>query len=215
MRYAVLGTGMVGTTLATRLAELGHEVAIGTRDPAATQGREGYAPVPGTTLATFAKAAAGAEVVINATNGDATLTVLEQTGAENLAGKPLVDLSNGLDFSKGFPPLVTAPQDDSIGEQVQRAFPEAKVVKTLNTLNASVMAHPEALPEPTSVFVSGDDADAKATVTAMLHEFGHTDVIDLGDITTARGTEWMMPFWLRLMQALGTPAFNYRIVRNS
>jgi predicted dinucleotide-binding enzyme len=98
---------------------------------------------------------------------------------------------------------------------VQRAFPEAKVVKTLNTLNASVMAHPEALPEPTSVFVSGDDADAKATVTAMLHEFGHTDVIDLGDITTARGTEWMMPFWLRLMQALGTPAFNYRIVRNS
>jgi predicted dinucleotide-binding enzyme len=99
MRYAVLGTGMVGTTLATRLAELGHEVAIGTRDPAATQAREGYAPVPGTTLATFAKAGAGAEVVINATNGDATLTVLEQTGAENLAGKPLVDLSNGLDFS--------------------------------------------------------------------------------------------------------------------
>ncbi|GAB3854831.1 NAD(P)-binding domain-containing protein [Nocardioides maradonensis] len=213
MKYAVLGTGMVGNAIAARLAELGHEVTMGTRDPAATQAREGYDPIAGVALATFADAAAGAEVVVNATNGDATLTVLEQAGAANLAGKPLVDISNGLDFSGGFPPLVTAPQDDSIGEQVQRAFPDALVVKTLNTLNASVMTHPEALPEPTSVFVSGDDAGAKATVTAMLREFGHTDVIDLGDITTARGTEWMMPFWLRLMQALGTPAFNYRIVR--
>lgn len=213
MKYAVLGTGMVGNALAARLAELGHEVTMGTRDPAATQAREGYEAIAGVELASFADAAAGAEVVINATNGDATLTVLEQAGAANLAGKPLIDISNGLDFSGGFPPLVTSPQDDSIGEQVQRAFPEAKVVKTLNTLNASVMTHPEALPEPTSVFVSGNDADAKAAVTAMLHELGHADVIDLGDITTARGTEWMMPFWLRLMQALGTPAFNYRIVR--
>ncbi|HJQ05539.1 MAG TPA: NAD(P)-binding domain-containing protein [Nocardioides sp.] len=213
MKYAVLGTGMVGNAISARLAELGHEVTMGTRDPAATQAREGYQSIAGVALATFADAAAGAEVVVNATNGDATLTVLEQAGAANLAGKPLVDLSNGLDFSGGFPPLVTAPQDDSIGEQVQRAFPDALVVKTLNTLNADLMVHPETLPEPTSVFVSGNDAGAKATVTAMLQELGHTDVIDLGDITTARGTEWLMPFWLRLMQALGTPAFNYRIVR--
>lgn len=213
MKYAVLGTGMVGNAIAGRLAELGHEVLMGTRDPAATQAREGYTPIAGVALATFADAAARADVVVNATNGDATLDVLALAGADSLAGKPLVDISNGLDFSAGFPPLLTAPQDDSIGEQVQRAFPDALVVKTLNTLNASVMVHPEALPEPTSVFVSGNDAGAKATVTAMLTELGHTDVIDLGDVTTARGTEWMMPFWLRLMQALGTPAFNYRIVR--
>ncbi|GAB4008777.1 NADPH-dependent F420 reductase [Nocardioides ultimimeridianus] len=213
MRYAVLGTGMVGNAIAARLAELGHEVTMGTRDPAATRAREGYRPIDGVALATFADAAAGAEIVVNATNGDATLGVLGLAGAANLAGKPLIDLSNGLDFSGGFPPLISAPQDDSIGEQVQRAFPDALVVKTLNTLNADLMVHPETLPEPTSVFVSGNDAGAKATVTALLTELGHTDVIDLGDITTARGTEWLMPFWLRMMQALGTPAFNYRIVR--
>jgi predicted dinucleotide-binding enzyme len=213
MKYAVLGTGMVGNAIAARLAELGHEVTMGTRDPVATRAREDHRPIEGVVLATFADAAAAGDVVINASNGNATLDVLTLAGADNLAGKPLVDLSNGLDFSGGFPPLVTAPQDDSIGEQVQRAFPDARVVKTLNTLNADLMVHPETLPEPTSVFVSGDDADAKATVAAMLTELGHTDVIDLGDITTARGVEWMMPFWLRMMQALGTPAFNYRIVR--
>ncbi|GAB2981031.1 NADPH-dependent F420 reductase [Nocardioides montaniterrae] len=213
MKFAVLGTGMVGNALAQRLAELGHEVAMGTRDPAATQARDDFRAIAGVALATYADAAASAEVVINATNGGVTLDVLQQAGADHLAGKVLIDLANGLDFSQGFPPTITTPQDDSIGEQVQRAFPDARVVKTLNTLNAGLMVHPETLPEPTTVFVSGDDADAKATVTALLNELGHADVIDLGDITTARGTEWMMPFWTRLMDALGTPQFNYRIVR--
>lgn len=215
MEIAVLGTGMAGRALAGRLAELGHDVTVGTRDPEATGAKQEYADWaaarPSVGLATFAEAAAGAALVVNATNGAATLEVLAQAG--DLAGKVVLDVSNGLDFSGGFPPLITTPQDDSIAEQIQRAHPDARVVKSLNTMTADVMVHPEQLPDPGTVFVSGDDADAKATVTALLHELGHTDVIDLGDVTTARGAEWLMPAWLRLMGVVGTPLFNWKVVR--
>ncbi|HEU4810583.1 MAG TPA: NAD(P)-binding domain-containing protein [Nocardioides sp.] len=218
MKIAVLGTGMVGQALSIRLAELGHDVTIGTRDPAATLAREEYAAWAaahaGPALATFADAAAGAELVMNASGGTVTLDVLAQAGAENLAGKVLVDISNPLDFSQGFPPTLTVKDTDSMGEQVQRTFPRALVVKTLNTMNAGLMVHPETLGESTSVFVSGNDAGAKQTVTELLTSFGHTDVIDLGDITTARGAEMVLPLWLRLMGSLGTATFNFKVVRD-
>ena len=225
MKIAVLGTGMVGQAIAARLSGQGHDVTIGTRDPQATLARTGpdgmgnppfsawaedHAQV---NLATLSDAAAGAELVVNATNGSGAMPALEQAGAENLAGKVLVDISNPLDFSKGFPPTLFVKDSDSLGEQIQRAFPETRVVKTLNTLNANLMVNPKELGAESSVFVSGDDEAAKATVTELLHSFGHTDVIDLGDITTARGTEMLLPVWLRLMGALGTAAFNFKIVR--
>ena len=210
MRIAVLGTGMVGPTLAGRLGELGHEVVVGTRDPEATRSR-GYDH--DTPLATYADAAAQAEVVVNATNGAVTLEVLRQAGAENLAGKVLLDLANPLDGSQGFPPTLLVKDTDSLGEQVQREFPQARVVKSLNTLTVGLMAHPESLGEPTTTFVSGDDQEAKQVVVSLLEELGHRDVIDLGDITTARGVEMWMPLGLRTMQALGTAQFNLRIVR--
>ena len=225
MRYAVLGTGSVGRTIASRLDELGHAVTIGTRDPASTlartepdqMGNAAFATwataYPGISLATFAEAAASAEVVVNATSGDASLAVLGLAGADALAGKVLLDIANPLDFSAGMPPTLFVKDSDSLGEQIQRAFPDARVVKALNTLTAELMVRPAGLPESSSVFVSGDDAEAKAAVTALLTEFGHEDVIDLGDITTARGTEMLLPVWLRLMGALGTPMFNFRIVR--
>ncbi len=222
MQIAILGTGGVGRTLAARLHELGHDVVVGTRDPAGTLARDpddasSYAAWaaahPGVGLATFREAATGAEVVVNASNGVATLDVLTLAGAAALAGKVLVDISNPLDFSGGFPPRLFVKDDDSLGEQVQRAFPEARVVKTLNTLTAALMVRPDTLPEPTTVFVSGDDADAKAVVGGLLESMGHTDVLDLGDITTARGVEMMMGVWLRIMGALGTATFNYRVVR--
>ena len=214
MKIAVLGTGMVGRALAGRLSELGHEVTIGTRDPEETRSRTEWTDgLQELALATFADAAAGAELVVNASGGSVALDVLERTGSENLAGKVLVDISNPLDFSAGFPPTLSVCNTDSLGEQVQRAFPDARVVKTLNTLNAELMVHPETLGETTTVFVSGDDAAAKATVVELLTSLGHGDVVDLGDITTARGTEMLMPVWLRLMGALGTAEFNYRIVR--
>jgi len=225
MKYAVLGTGTVGRAIADRLDELEHDVTIGTRDPQAILARTetdgmGNAPYAdwaaqhaGIRLATFADAAAGADVVVNATNGTASLEVLALAGADNLAGKVLIDIANPLDFSQGVPPTLFVKDTDSLGEQIQRAFPATRVVKTLNTLTAGLMVRPDALPEGSSVFVSGDDADAKSVVSTLLKEFGHADVIDLGDLSTARGTEMLLPVWLRLWGALGTPMFNFKIVR--
>lgn len=217
-QIAVLGTGMVGRALAGRLVELGHHVVMGTRDPERTRTRGDEASAwlaehPDLELATFAEAAAGAELVLNASGGLVTLDVLHQAGADNLRGKVLLDISNPLDFSGGFPPTLSVKDTDSLGEQVQRALPDTRVVKTLNTLNADLMVHPDALPEPTSVFVAGDDESAKALATELLHSFGHTDVIDLGGIASARGTEMYLPLWLRVMGALGTSSFNIRVVR--
>lgn len=211
MRIAVLGTGMVGQTMAARLAGLGHDVRLGTRDPAATRAREGWVDITAVELTTFADATAGAAIVVHAGNGLAALDLLGAAG--DLSGTVLVDISNPLDFSAGFPPTLAVKDTDSLGEQIQRAFPETRVVKTLNTLTAALMVHPEALPEATSVFVSGDDVGAKGIVTSLLAELGHRDVIDLGGIETARGTEMWMPLWLRLMGSLGTGDFNLRIVR--
>jgi predicted dinucleotide-binding enzyme len=218
MKIAVLGTGTVGQALAGRLVELGHDVVIGTRDPEATRGRgdamsSWLEAHPGVGLTTFADAAAGAELLVNATSGPGALPALEAAGADHLAGKVVIDISNPLDFSAGFPPTLFVKDTDSLGEQIQRAFPQARVVKTLNTLTAALMVNPQDLGADSSVFVSGDDDAAKATVTELLQSFGHTDVIDLGDITTARGTEMLLPVWLRLMGALGTATFNFKIVR--
>jgi predicted dinucleotide-binding enzyme len=225
MDIAVLGTGSVGRALGARLAELGHTVTLGTRDPARTMARTEpdamntppYAVWAGehadVRLAAFDEAADGADLVVVATNGAGTLEALRSAGADSFDGTVLVDVTNPLDFSAGFPPTLFTSGTDSLGEQVQREFPGARVVKTLNTLNAELMVHPEALGEPSSVFVSGNDAEAKAAVTTLLRSFGHTDVIDLGDITTARGTESFLPLWLRLMGSLGHASFNIAVVR--
>jgi predicted dinucleotide-binding enzyme len=167
----------------------------------------------GIPLTRFSDAAAGAELVVNASSGAASLEVLGLAGAPNLAGKVLVDIANPLDFSAGFPPTLFVKDTDSLGEQIQRAYPDANVVKTLNTLNATLMVDPAALADADhTVFVCGNDASAKRTVTQLLASFGWKDVIDLGDITAARGTEMLLPIWLRLMTVLSTPAFNVKIV---
>jgi hypothetical protein len=214
MRIAVLGTGAVGRNVGGRLAELGHEVTLGTRDPEATRAREDYEEVPGAGLATFADAARDADLVVNATNGGATLAVLALAGAETLAGKVLVDLSNPLDFSRGMPPTLLVKDTDSLAEQVQRAYPDTRVVKTLNTMNNALMVHPETLAGGDhTTFVAGDDAEAKAKVSGLLAELGHRDVLDLGDLTGARGVEMILPLWVRLMGTLGTPHFQFKVVR--
>ncbi len=220
MKIAVLGTGSAGRTLAARFAELGHAVAIGTRDVSATADptNDSYATWagqhPDVRLATFADAVAEAGLVVNATNGGASLAVLEAAGEDILGDKVLLDVANPLDFSAGFPPTLLVKDTDSLGEQLQRAFPRLRVVKALNTVNASVMAYPKDLAEGDhTIFVCGDDEDAKATVGALLAELGHTDVIDLGDISGARGTEMYLPLWVRLMSALGTAQFSIKVVR--
>lgn len=217
MDIAVLGTGSVGRAVSARLAELGHPVLLGTRDPDATAAREGQAAwaatAPGVRLTTFADAAASADLVVNASGGSVTFDVLRAAGLADREGVVLLDISNPLDFSAGFPPTLTVKDTDSLAEQVQREFPRLRVVKALNTLTAELMVHPGTLPEPTTVFVCGDDADAKATVTGLLESFGHTDVLDLGDLSSARGAEMFLPLWLRIMGSLGTASFNIRVVR--
>jgi predicted dinucleotide-binding enzyme len=226
VRFAILGTGTVGKTIAARLAGLEHEVMVGTRHPEETASRTGPDPYgnppfsawqeehPEVKLGTFAEAAAHGEMIVNATAGAVSLEALEQAGEDNLSGKVLIDLSNPLDFSKGMPPSLSVVNTDSLGEQIQQRFPEAKVVKTLHTMNAYLMVDPAQLAGADhTVFVSGDDPEAKAAVTDLLRSFGWTDIIDLGDITTARGTEMMLPVWLRLFGSLQKPVFNFKIVR--
>jgi predicted dinucleotide-binding enzyme len=226
MNIGVLGTGSVGQTIAAKLAELGHSVRIGTRDPAATLARSapdamGNPPFkvwrekhPEIELVSFAQAAGHGEIVVNATQGGGSIEALKAAGEQNLAGKVLVDLSNPLDFSKGMPPSLTVCNTDSLGEQIQRAFPQAKVVKTLNTVNGLLMVSPRQLADGAhTIFVSGNDAGAKQTVVKLLESFGWRDVFDLGDITTARGVEMFLPLWVRAFAALKTPMFSFKLVR--
>jgi predicted dinucleotide-binding enzyme len=216
MKIAVLGTGMVGQAVATRLAELGHDVTMGSRDAANPKATDWAAGAGQRAAATFADATASAELVVNATSGVATLEALTLAGADNLDGKVLLDIANPLDFSNGFPPSLSVVNTDSLGEQVQRAFPGAKVVKSLNTMNCEVMVDPRRVGEGDhDVFVAGDDAEAKATVTELLRGFGWAPehIHDLGGIASARGTEMYLPLWLSLMGSLGTGNFNIKVVR--
>ncbi|AZM89281.1 MULTISPECIES: NADPH-dependent F420 reductase [Streptomyces] len=217
MRYAVLGTGVVGRTVAARLASLGHEVVIGTRDPRSTLARAEYAAWqaahPEIGLAGFAPAARDGEVLVNATGGRVSVDALGEADAADLDGKVLIDISNPLDFSKGFPPVLDPANDDSLGELIQRTFPRLRVVKTLNTMNCQIMVDPARVPGEHTVFLSGEDADAKKTVHDLLGSFGWPDraILDLGGIETARGTEMLLPVWLRVMGALGHSEFNFHI----
>ena len=213
MRIAIIGTGVVGRTLAQGLRDVGHDVVVGTRDPDATKRREEWAnlDVP---LRQLGIVAADAELVVNATNGLATLSALGEVGSDHLAGKVLLDAANPLDFSQGFPPSLSVKDTDSLGEQIQRAFPETRVVKALNTVTASVMVDPAGIGDgDTTIFAAGDDPEARGQVVALLEDLGWRDIVQLEGIDNARGLEMWMGLWVRLMSALGTADFNLRLVR--
>jgi predicted dinucleotide-binding enzyme len=227
MNLAVLGTGMVAKAIAGKLAALGHSVKMGTRDVAATLQRNesdmaGGPPLrswleanPKVQLGTLAEAAAHGAIVWSALAGQGALPGLELAGADRLAGKILIDLSNPLDFSRGMPPSLTVCNTDSLGEQIQRALPRTKVVKTLNTVNCFLMVEPGQLAGGDhTMLLAGSDGAAKAEVTKILKEWlGWKDVVDVGDITAARAMEMWLPLWTRLFAALGTVNFNFKLVR--
>ncbi len=213
MKIGMLGTGIVGQTIGSRLVQLGHDVMMGSRveaNPTAItwarkEGR--YA-----SFGTFANAAAFGEIVFNCTLGAASLDALRQAGAANLKGKILIDTANPLDYSTDIWTL-TVCNSDSLGEQIQREFPEARVVKTLNTMNCNVMVEPAKLGEKTDVFVSGNDTEAKAVVISILRDwFGWQSVIDLGGISTARGVEMFVLLWQDLRNWTSSHRFNIRVV---
>jgi 8-hydroxy-5-deazaflavin:NADPH oxidoreductase len=227
MNISILGTGVVGQTIAGKLAEVGHEVMVGTRDVDKTLAHTEPSPYglppfgvwlkqhPGIKLGSFSDSARHGEVVINATSGAGSLDALSLAGISNLSGKILIDISNPLDFSQGMPPTLSICNSDSLGEQIQRTFPEVKVVKTLNTVTASLMVYPQHLADGEhTLFISGNDSKAKAQVISWLMSwFGWKHILDLGDITTARGTEMYLPIWLRLWGSLGTGMFNIQVIK--
>ena len=213
MRIAVIGTGIVGRTLAQAFAGLGHDVVVGTRDPDETARREEWLGVS-VPLRPLDAVASDADLVVNATNGQASLAALGEVGAEQLAGKVVLDVANPLDFSAGFPPTLTVKDTDSLAEQIQRAFPGARVVKSLNTVTASVMVNPRGVGDgDTTMFVSSDDADARRQVADLLRELGWQDVVEFDGLHNARAQEMWLPFWVRLMGTFGTPEFNIKVVR--
>ncbi|MBX7115492.1 MAG: NAD(P)-binding domain-containing protein [Myxococcaceae bacterium] len=216
MKIGVLGTGMVGQAIASKLVSLGHEVKMGSRSANNERGRT-WVQLAGTdaTLGTFAESAAFGEVVFNCAKGEAALEVLHSAGKDALKGKVLIDISNPLDTSKGMPPSLAVCNTDSLAEQIQRAFPQTRVVKTLNTVNASLMVNPAQLANGEhDIFMSGNDVAAKAQVTEILRDwFGWKHVVDLGDITTARGTEAYLLLWVRMWGAFKSPGFNVHVVK--
>ena len=215
MKIGMLGTGVVGKTIGTKLVQLGHDVRMGSRKAGNDKARAWMKEAGGkASEGTFAEAAAHGDMVFNCTAGMASLDALRAAGAQNLRSKILIDVSNPLDFSKGMPPTLSICNTDSLGEQVQREFPEAKVVKTLNTVTTALMVEPSLVPGVHTMFVSGNDAQAKQRVTQLLKEgFGWKDVIDLGDISAARAQEMYLPLWLRLYMGLQTANVNVHVVR--
>ena len=215
MKIGILGTGDVGQTLGSTLVELGHEVRMGGREatnPKAAEwvGKAGARASAGT----FADAAGFGELLLNCTAGMHSLAALEAAGAAALGTKILIDVSNPLDFSRGMPPSLSVSNTDSLGEQIQRTYPDLRVVKALNTMWCGIMVNPRLLPASHLLFMCGNDQDAKARVAELVSSFGWRadEILDLGDISAARGTEGILPLWLRVMGAQGSGAFNFALV---
>ncbi len=217
MKIAVLGTGTVGNAIASKLIELGHSVRMGSRSATNEKAIAFVSNHPNGNASSgiFEDAATYGEIIFNCTLGIESVNILKSAGDKNLKGKIIIDVSNALDFSKGMPPLIALANDTSVGEQIQNSFPEAKVVKTLNTIWCGIMVNPQMINNGDhSVFMSGNDHDAKVRVGEILRSFGwqEKNIIDLGDITTARGPEMYLPLWLRMWGVYKKGAFNFKMV---
>jgi predicted dinucleotide-binding enzyme len=230
MKIGIIGTGAVGKTIASKLLELNHGVMMGTRnvsDKIKSTAKDIYGNPPfnewlktnnKVKLGSFAEAAAFGDLIINATNGGNSVTALINAGAKNLAGKVLVDIANPLDFSSGMPPTLLAGLNNtnSLGEEIQKTFPDTMVVKTLNTMWCGLMINPNLVGKGDHInFISGNNPEAKTKVKKLLNQFGWLDenIFDIGDITGARATESLLPIWLKVMGVTKNGAFNFKLVR--
>ena len=215
MKIGILGTGNVGETIGRRLVELGHEVKLGSRS-ATNEKAAAWAKQVGAkgSHGTFDDSAAFGELLFNCTKGEASVAAFKSAKESSLEGKVIIDVSNPLDGAKGFPPTLFVSNTDSLAETLQRALPKSRVVKALNTMSCNVMVNPRALPESTSTFLSGNDSAAKDAVRELLTQLGwrNEEILDLGDLTTARGPEMWLPLWLRLYGVTKTGTFNLKVV---
>ena len=209
MQIAIVGSGDVARFFGHAFAAAGHEVTLGTRDPEQTRARQEWADVD---LPLAAYADLRGEVFLNATRGDGSLAALQAVGPA-LHGKVVIDASNPLDLSRGFPPSLFVSNTDSLAEQLQQALPEARLVKMFNTMAHEVMVDPAGLGQESTIFVAGNDTAARQTAADLARELGWVDVLDLGDLTAARGLEMYIPLWLRIYGAVGRPLFNIKVIR--
>ncbi len=215
MKISVLGTGVVGETIATKLISLGHKVIMGSRTKDNEKAKN-WAKENGENASngTFTDSAKSAEIIFNCTKGMNSLEALKLAGKENLEGKILIDIANPLDFTNGFPPTLSVCNTDSLGEEIQKEFPKTKVIKTLNTVNCNLMVNPSLVPGDHDMFISGNDEKAKEIVKEILTDwFGWKSVIDLGDIKGSRTQEMLLPFWVRLFSIYQNPNFNLKVVK--
>ncbi|MFA5834431.1 MAG: NAD(P)-binding domain-containing protein [Bacteroidota bacterium] len=228
MNIGIFGTGGVARSIAAKFVSLGHTVMLGTRNVEETKNRtegdnmgnisfkEWYSQNNSVKLGTFADVGAFGELLVNATTGIGSLPAIAAAGEKNLNEKVLIDISNPLDFSKGFPPFLSVSNTDSLGEQIQRAYPNVKVVKALNTLSHPLMVNPSLVNNGDHTLpICGNDAEAKAKIVALLQTFGwkSENILDLGDITNARGTEAFLLLWVRMYGVFKTPMFQLKIVK--
>lgn len=228
MNIGILGTGGVARAISAKLVSLGHSVMLGTRNAEETMSRtkgdnmgnisfsEWIKLNSAIKVGSFAEAGAFGELLVNATTGSGSLPALAAAGENNLNGKILIDISNPLDFSKGFPPSLSISNTDSLGEQIQRAYPKLLVVKALNTLSSPLMVNPSLVNHGDHTLpICGNDAEAKKKVVTLLNTFGwkSENILDLGDITNARGTEGFLLLWIRMFGAFQTPMFQMKIVK--
>lgn len=216
MKIAVLGTGMVGDTIGSKLVELGHQVMMGSRTRDNEKAKAFVGKHEGKASAgTFAEATAFGEIIFNCTAGGGSIEALHAAGEKNINGKILIDVANPLDSSKGMPPTLSILNTTSLAEEIQKTFPEVKVVKALNTMWCGLMVNPDMINGGDhDTFICGNDSTAKENVKELLKSFGwmEKNIFDLGDITMARGTEMYLPLWLRIWSATGNGAFNIKIV---
>jgi predicted dinucleotide-binding enzyme len=216
MKIAVLGTGVVGETIASKLIELGHQVRMGSRSASNEKGMAWVARhAEKASLGTFNDAAAFGEIIFNCTKGVEAIHILKSIVDKSLHSKILIDLTNPLDFSKGMPPTLSLSNTTSLGEEIQNNFPETFVVKTLNTMWCGLMVNPGMIGGGDHInFICGNDQQAKEKVKMILVEFGwmEQNIIDLGNISGARGTEMYLPLWLRIFTSSQNSAFNLKLV---
>jgi hypothetical protein len=215
-KIGILGTGIVGKTIANKLLHLGYEVKMGSRTSNNEKAMNWLiTSSKNASIGTFSEVAQFADIIFNCTKGESAEDAIRLAGIENLKSKIVIDLSNPLDFSNGMPPTLIPQYANSwsMGEAIQQLCPETFVVKTLNMVNCEVMVNAALAGDDATMFICGNDSESKITVSNLLHEFGWNDIIDLGDISAARGMEMLLPIWLRLWKATGTGHLAFKIVR--
>jgi hypothetical protein len=213
MRIAMLGTGDVGRALGSGLVARGHEVRIGTRDPKGEKVRA-WVKANGAkaSAGSFAEAARFGELAVLATLWGGTQSALELSGAQNLAGKVVIDATNPLAPQPKGPPALALGHTDSGGEQVQRWLPGARVVKAFNTVGNAHMVDPKFPGGPPDMFICGNDEAAKRTVSALCAELGWP-TIDCGGIEAARLLEPLCILWVSYGIRSGTWNHAFKLLR--